>query len=265
MKKHIIILLAVVLGTLACNKQEEVINPLPESNYRPDMVAFSQHSRLLTDQLIDSIASLHNLYLSQGISDFNFNSTDYNEELYSQFETIGVNSFGLSLSDIEEVLDSADNDNYAFISVHSGDSDVIAIMDNVSNFIAAYPNCNFSDVQNEVQTQITYAINHLVGSDLDIALTFLRTFEKSSYFWLPLDKGGSGVGDDFIGDIEDHNPGVAINWGAIAYSDGAGAAGVLLRTWYMAGFVPLSWGAIVGAIGWGAAWASGTAILYQLM
>ena len=81
---------------------------------------------------------------------------------------------------------------------------------------------------------------------------------------MPLGKGGSGVGASFIEQIEDKT-GSKVNWGKMAGADGAGAAGVLIRTWYFAAFGPLSWGAIVGAIGWGTAWASGYALLTQLM
>jgi hypothetical protein len=95
---------------------------------------------------------------------------------------------------------------------------------------------------------------------------------------MPVQDGGSGTGDAFLTNLESQNnstslnspsnaPATAksINWKSIAWSDGAGAAGTLLRTWYMAGFGPLSWGAILSAIGFGAAWASGAALLYQLM
>ena len=187
--------------------------------------------------------------------------------MYSNFEVIGSNDFGMTLEDITIYLDSSNNDNYNFVKLNTDDPDVIGVFDNVQEYLSNNPDCNFSDIQNLVSTQTAFASESITGSDLDIALTFLKTFEKSSYLWMPASKGGSGIGSSFIDDFEEEVPlpSLAIKWKAIAYADGAGAAGVLLRTWYLAGFGPMSWGTILGAIGWGAAWASGASLLYQFM
>ena len=109
----------------------------------------------------------------------------------------------------------------------------------------------------------TYVNNNLIESDLDLGLLFLEVTEKSAYFWMPVSSRGLGNIDNVMGDFNP-NTAVSINWRKIAYADGAGAVGALIRTWYLA-VTPLTCGAIVGAIGWGAAWASGTAILEELM
>lgn len=104
-----------------------------------------------------------------------------------------------------------------------------------------------------------------VGRDKEILFTLIETSRASLKFWLPISEGGNGNGDIVLGQFPSTTARKQVNWGQIGYADGAGAVGVLIRTWYLAAWGPLSWGTILGAIGWGAAWGSGTSLLYQLM
>ena len=97
----------------------------------------------------------------------------------------------------------------------------------------------------------------LKGKEQEILYTFIEVSMNSVKFWKEYRESMDVSTSETIQE--------KIDWGAIAYSDGAGAVGVLIRTWYLASFRPLSWSAIIGAIGWGAAWGSGSALLYQLM
>lgn len=104
------------------------------------------------------------------------------------------------------------------------------------------------------------------GRDKEILLSFIETSRASLKFWLPISEGGDGNGDIVLQQFSSSSTERRqVNCGQIGFADGAGAVGVLIRTWYLAAWGPLSWGAILGAIGWGAAWGSGTALLYQLM
>lgn len=101
------------------------------------------------------------------------------------------------------------------------------------------------------------------GRDKEILLTLIETSRTSLKFWLPSSVGGEGNGDIVIEQFSSSTN--EIDWGQIGIADGVGAVGVLIRTWYLAAWGPLSWGAILGAIGWGAAWGSGVDLLVQLM
>ena len=262
-KKYILIF--AVLCFSACKKDQFNENPKSDSNKIDySSVAYSLPGRQLTNVQIDSIAIMHNNFLIEVISNYDLLTTNNDSEMLSHFITIGINNFSLSASGRLAFLDSSNNNNYQFVANHSDDADVIIIMDDAHLFLVNNPSCNFSDIQDFIDDEKTFANSNIAGSDLVIALAFLATFEKSSYLWMPFLKGGSGVGSAFLIDLEEANPGVAINWGDILEADGRAACGVLLRTWYMAGFGPLSWGSIVGAIGWGCAWGSGYAILSQL-
>lgn len=253
--------MALVLGIIACRKEQNII-PNPGQTSITDM-AFSVPNRILTDGQIDSIASWHNSFIFQATNNHSYDTSNFESVVYSVFDSIGVYHFGMSSSEVAIYLDSCASDNYAFLTNYTDDIDVINILDSVQSFVESNPLCNFSDIQSQVSTQTLFSNSYLTGSDLDIALVFLKTFEKSCYYWMPTNKGGLGHGPSFIDNIDDL-PEVAINWGAIGYADGVGAASALLRTWYLAGFGPLSWGAIVGAIGWGAAFSSSLVLAREL-
>jgi hypothetical protein len=116
---------------------------------------------------------------------------------------------------------------------------------------------NFSQVLKDLDLKLEDA-KKLTGKEQEILFTLIETSRSSLNFWLPKSSGGQGGGSSYTDTSK-------INWGAIGYSDGMGAVGALIRTFYLAAGGPLTWGAIVGAIGWGAAWGSGSALLYQLM
>ncbi|MDA7768137.1 hypothetical protein N8904_00275 [Flavobacteriales bacterium] len=264
------VFLLVGSALLSCDKA--LISTEPYSDCKQNVISNENaklksepiSGRTLTDTQIDSIAILHNLFLSQVVSNFEFNSNNYLDEMYYKFESIGLENFQISKNEIEVFLNSCNNDNYNYIKSNSENPKIIYIIDDLVQNIESNPDITFNEVHKQVSIKTKFAENNLRGVEQEMAIVFLKTFEKSSYFWMPAIKGGSGVGSNFIDKVEDKT-GLEVNWGRIAAADGAGAAGVLLRTWYLAAFGPMSWGTIVGAIGWGAAWASGYALLTQLM
>ncbi|MBL6662987.1 MAG: hypothetical protein ISP71_02685 [Flavobacteriales bacterium] len=126
-----------------------------------------------------------------------------------------------------------------------------------------YNNDNYLAKSKSLDNIVT-KIDAINGKDKEILLVLIETSRASLKFWMPKVNGGMGRYDDYIERFDDVDE-FKVNWKAIAWADGAGAAGTLLRTWALASFGPLGWGTIVGAIGFGAAWASGSALLYQLM
>lgn len=123
---------------------------------------------------------------------------------------------------------------------------------------------SYREVSSKLDEKLS-EIEEQVGRDKEILLTLVETSRASLKFWLPTSEGGDGNGDVVLEQFPTATARRQVNWGQIGYADGAGAVGVLIRTWYLAAWGPLSWGTILGAIGWGAAWGSGTALLYQLM
>lgn len=266
MKKTFLILTAIVLGIVACNNEE----PTPaknSSNQSISSVSYSIPSRIVSDQFIDSLADFHNEYMTTVINLYDFNAISHNAEMREGFESIGLSILNLSQSLIDSLLTNPAND-YSYICSQVSDPDVQLVMDTVKNYITSNPNCNFSEISNLVTSQETYTRTNIIGSDLDICLTFLKTFEKSSYLWLSVSNGGLGLGDTFIDNLDEDDlddiP-TAINWSLIAWADGAGAARRLYFVWVAAAGGPIGWGAAASVIGWAAAYASGATLIGQLL
>ena len=221
-------------------------------------------SEFLSERQIDSIAMLHNLYMTEAIQNFDYNTSNDSIELRSVFLSIGLNDFQYSQTDLSNMLDSDGNQssNLNYLSVYTS-SAVVGMINSCKDYLYNTSNLSYSGFSTFVSQEENYAHINFVGTDLDVALTFLKTFQNSIYLWMPTNEGGSGIGQRFINNLQlqfqqaSTNAVVTnvqertIDWKAIAWSDGVGAAGTLLRTWYLAGFGPLSWGAILTAIGWG--------------
>lgn len=284
MKKMFLPILLVALTFASCQKN---LNQTPsnhssklsnEKGIPTEMLVDS--SQFLTESQIDSIAILHNLYMTEAIQNFNYNTTNDSTELRSIFINIGLTDFQYSQSDLSNMLDSDgnQNSNLHYLTTYTSPS-VVTMINYCKDYLYNDSTINYSAFSSFISQEISYAHNNFIGSDLDVALTFLKTFQKSVYLWMPTNEGGSGIGQGFINNLLNQSQPNSTNgfvttaqvhertvdWKAIAWADGVGAAGTLLRTWYLAGFGPLSWSAIIFAIGFGAAWASGGALLYQLM
>jgi hypothetical protein len=259
-KVNFVQIMAIIFVIFSSGCQKDEINQVQNG----ERYYLSLGDRLFTDSQIDSIAIYHNIYMTEVIENFDIPVDNYEDELTHEFLEIANENSTANEQEMLEFLDSCEIDNYNFVVSNTDDDDVKLILDNVKDYIENTNNLTFSQIQNYINSQKNFANENVSGGELDVILSFLSTTEKSCYLWMPTEFGGSGVGAGFIEDLEDEI-GCQVNWRQIGYADGAGAAGVLLRTWYLAGFGPLSWSAIVGAIGWGAAWGSGTALLYQLM
>lgn len=282
-KKLVSIFAITLMGCFVFSSCQKDINssisrkgvPATEKGIPTEMLKDS--SRILTNEQIDSIAMFHNAYMIEAIQNFDFSVVNDSIELRSLFINIGLNDFDYSSSELSSMLDSSGdrNGNLFFIETYTS-SNVTTIIDSCQDFLNQNANITYDDVVTFVSLMKSASNSSLLGSDLDASLTFLETFQNAVYLWMPAESGGSGIGQEFLSNLlinlnqnsSSYIPNAAhqrkINWKKIAFADGAGAVGVLLRTWYLADFGPLSWGAILGAIGFGAAWASGSAILIAL-
>ncbi len=257
---------ALMFGVWACSeyKGREALKPsLMNQSNLPVVYSLPINN----DSLIIQIVIRHNQILEEAIGNIDWSSTLLNQELNSYFLNYTDSSIDFLINNRSDIQESVISNLEIYLNQNLNDS-VYQMMINCKYFIAQKP--NYSDLVSQFDLYREYSRNTFNGGDLEMALVFLEVTEKSAYFWMPESAGGSGIGWNFINDYaENNNIPLAdisdIDWGAIAWADGAGAVGTLLRTWYLAGWGPLSWGAIVGAIGWGAAWSSGTAVLGQLL
>lgn len=205
------------------------------------------------------IGELHNSYLSNIVNNYPKDIESLKREFLSfapkeLSEEITNDIFSYFENDIEKqnqiIIENLSSQ--TSVSLYKEISEIVS---NVTSYreVSLRLDEKLSDIEKEV------------GRDKEILLTLVETSRASLKFWLPTSEGGDGNGDIVIEQFPNATARRQVNWGQIGYADGAGAVGVLIRTWYLAAWGPLSWGTILGAIGWGAAWGSGTALLYQLM
>jgi hypothetical protein len=235
----------------SCQKDNQIVEPQKsESNNYQAM----SHSSGNTISHADArtIGNLHNQYMGEGI----LNTPITTSDMKSKFNNMNVPEVTQDMKN--EIYDYFENN-----SIDDVEEDILSELQstestNIFNSTKSiiFNNKNFQSKSNEFDTQLGLVEAQLFGSEKEMLLTFIETSRSSLSFWMPVEDGGQGGGVDYTP--------YAVDWKAVGYSDGAGAVGVLLRTWALASFGPLSWGAIVGAIGWGAAWSSGTALLWQL-
>ncbi|MDO5510490.1 MAG: hypothetical protein Q4F57_07320 [Weeksellaceae bacterium] len=218
-----------------------------------------ENEKVISLQDAIKIGEFHNSYLSNIVNNYpkdieslkreflNFAPKELSEEITNDIFSYFENDIEKQNQIIIENLSSQTS-----VSLYKEISEIVS---NVTSYreVSLRLDEKLSDIEKEV------------GRDKEILLTLVETSRASLKFWLPTSEGGDGNGDIVIEQFPNATARRQVNWGQIGYADGAGAVGVLIRTWYLAAWGPLSWGTILGAIGWGAAWGSGTALLYQLM
>lgn len=219
-----------------------------------------ENEKVITLQDAIRIGEHHNTYLSNVVHNYPKNIESLKETFLTfapkeLTEELTTDIFSYFENDIEKqnkiILENLQSETSVIIY-----KEVSEIVKNVTSF---------SEVSKELDEKLQEAQKQR-GRDKEILLTLIETSRASLKFWLPISDGGDGNGDIVLEQFPSSpTQRKQVNWGQIGFADGAGAVGVLIRTWYLAAWGPLSWGAILGAIGWGAAWGSGTALLYQLM
>lgn len=215
--------------------------------------SFGQDKNKVTVEVAKQIGNLHNKYIALGIKDTPLTNSALN-----------MNFMKIQVDSVEDKTKNETIDFYTQNDQTKQEEIILSYLKSSSSrdlYISTKNTIinakNFFQISKDLDLKLEEA-KKLNGKEQEILFTLIETSRSSLNFWMPKISGGQGGGDSYSGTSK-------INWGAIGYSDGMGAVGALIRTFYMAAGGPLTWGAIVGAVGWGAAWASGTALLYQLM
>lgn len=260
MKK--LILTFLIIGTLTACNEEEMKGSF--SNSELMNTTGCDVTRVLTDVQIEAIAIQHNETLI-AIVDNNDGETHLNQSaMYSDFQNQLID-IGTPSNLIEPLLNQSYN-KYDFITSNSCDPDVKTVMDACILYGSQNQSVQFNILSNFIETQEAFARNNIHGIELDYILTFLATYRRSSYLWMNISQGGLGYGSRLLDKLElpevpPGNLSVAVNWGQIARADGEGAVTGLMACFFGG---PLTWPAIVGAIGIGAACSSYVALMSNL-
>lgn len=191
--KKIILFLGIALNILSCSDRTETI--AQNSMTTSESIShnkMSSNERLLNDEQVKSIGNLHNQFLTQVFSNYDFQTKNRVLEIRTQFEKIDLKGNVIDWNkkdygNIENELNYLKNNlsDTAFSIIEKGMMEAEK-MENVESF------SNTLELLNEE------AKEKLTGIELDTVLIALNVFENSAQLWLPVDEGGNGIGYEFF-------------------------------------------------------------------
>lgn len=240
MKKLLIIFAASILGMVACNELE-VATQNPQSD--------NSAIKALSQSHIDNIGVLHNLYLTEAVSNVDFNASNILEEIHNAFLPINSHGLGLSISEKECILNRSYD--YSFVSNHLSTSAII-IIDASINYVENTSSFTYSDLQNQIVAWEASANSNLNGEELDAVLIYFSVLENSAAFWMPIDLGGTGEG----------TPMAPALWKKCLVADCLGAVGAFLEIGFALCATPVTLSALACVVGYTAAFSSMCAIFW---
>lgn len=192
---------SLLLGLLSiifvgCSKENQNDNDASLENAR--LESFSEAD-------IVKIGDLHNEYLEKAFENFDWNATDYEQELINQFETLEpeIQEHQASFQFDYESQENNLSNNLATLESELS-SQAFSYIQDAINRIEVFT--TYSSLSSDLET-IENAVN---SSSIDVdekkvVLVTLGVMRSSAYFWLPTDKGGSGTGYQVLVNIAAHN------------------------------------------------------------
>jgi hypothetical protein len=250
-----VIVFAISFIFQACNKdyQTTVINK--DVSKEEFLEVYLGNS--LTNTNREDIANLHNQYLGETMAEIDWSSSDLNQNSMNVFQSKFDPSSGISQQQYNDLLSQSSNDINQYI-----ENDIIfnELKQSIEDIINSEP--SFTNIATQLDLLKTSSCTTLIGKDLDAALIMIEVSKKSAYYWLPISRGGSGTGDQYIENYKEENdlPG-APNLGKLCLADGVGAAFGFILVGFLAVPTPLTLGALCMAVGLKAAESSLTYLL----
>ena len=217
-----------------------------------------KNSRLLSNEQIKTIGKLHNQYLIEGLNSLDYNSLSV-QQLDKAFYTISVSEVDNDLK-----KDAIEYYNHYLLKEQEPENEIEFVKQMLGNPIASEiidtsveMSLTFENINNFntwIEAKKEEVMVKLEGTDLDAVLLFLEVMQQSAKFWFQ-----ESVTNKKISNIILQK---SCTWkGAIA-ADGMGAAGGFLR-FGVAGLLggPATLGALIGVVGWSAAYSSASYLL----
>lgn len=255
MKKFLFILTTTVLGVVACNEREQTSSLIQDNENISLMESLS--GRIFNQSQIDNIGVLHNHYLSEAISNVNFDSDNIQDEINNVFYEITSNGLELTQSEKENLLNSSYD--YEFISSHLSNS-ALSLIDESIDYVNNTDNFTFFEFQEQIDLWELIANNSLDEKEIDAILIYLSVLEKSAEFWMPTDLGGSGEGTPTVANASASDN--IATWKRCLIADAVGATGVFLQIGLALCATPVTLTALAAAVGFGAAYSSLCAVIF---
>tara|TARA_B110000967_G_C18808713_1_gene522428 strand:+ start:212 stop:1039 length:828 start_codon:yes stop_codon:yes gene_type:complete len=192
----------------------------------------------LSKTAIIEIGKLHNEYLSSAFTNFNWKSRDKFAEAQNKLMQIDIPEINLETQ--QRAVDfSFTNENNQRKTSNEIDLESVKLGLNselaISLVDLAYYNLNsnehhsdFSNSLVEIKSEIE---NNLTGTDFEVVYSYVIVLEQSSFFWKPVELGGSGEGYKILINSQINDTakrGVSPCTKAVVAADGAAAATAFL-------------------------------------
>lgn len=216
---------------------------------------FSQLSstRILNDSLIDLSAQFHNDFLDSAMNQIDWNYSPLSTSKHAVFMSFYDSAYGgININEYEDIISEVLENEVQISPYLFNPVDFLNIFDKIEMVINDSNN-NFEEIEDSLSNLEIYANSNLYGSDLDAALLMIRTSLKSAHFWLPVARGGSGIGQDYI--EENELPQISVIGKACAI-DGLGASFGFLMIGFLVAPTPVTLFGIAAYVGLRAAEAS---------
>lgn len=242
-----------------------------ENDLQPELESINKVERVFTNEDVYEIASLHNKYLVEVFSSFDYNNLDRKQELFVNFANfenkIGLNKdFKTSMSEYDKAIDCG----LECIENFLNDDEAFKLILKVNNLENSGLIHNINELEKVIQEIKENAEQNISnGKNLDVVLVYLEVFKESARFWFPEDLGGSGEGYKIANNLHNNKYKSSIQYmnkiskgGKILAADATGAAGALIG-----GALFANADAIIappvffGRVAFASAWSSGVAAL----
>lgn len=166
---------------------------------------------LLCDDMFTELGIAHNYYLEKFIENFNFDAIDYFIELERcilnadipltnlplNIRNCIVNSFDTTC-EYEKLISSINN-----IMSDTESVKLIEYLDYIKDSIITDTTLQYAYFCCKVNERVEYASNELSAFSMILLKSFTETLKASGYFWYPIERGGNGIGYQFIERILD--------------------------------------------------------------
>jgi len=212
--------------------------------------------RVLTQTQIDSIGILHNIFLSEALSQFQCDLNDTDEEMmnemYNIFLSIESSGLDLSLTEKECLFVKRSDKNYLSDLSDKLSETAMNILVDATNYVENDTNYSYQDLQNQIYEYKGMAHASLVGEDLYAVLIFFSVLENSAYYWMPTYKDGSGEGTQTLATVNSNRKvknKELTKWEKCLLADAAGATTAFLEIGFCLIATPVTLKALVVVVG----------------
>ena len=191
-----VIIFATTAIFVGCKKEEnKVVKVKKENGQIVSEISFSD---------IENTCSKHNQYLDEIFAGFNFEATNYIEELQKCIQNSHLDDLSAEVKD--SIIKMLTNDDFCYsfndLLLMIDTSALLNDKSNIMSLLSAIDSNSFmvnhEDISNMVDSLEYLAYNNLKGYDLLFTLSYFEMVRYSSYYWMPAENGGNGYGNDIL-------------------------------------------------------------------